>query len=725
MKHANNIVFGIALTALATGACSSDKSQGPLDEVDSIVFLERQSRTELGDIFQFTSYKPGAKLVKLSPPTADGDRTVICCDQDSAFAEADIMDYDISFDAKTIVMSARLTSDQKYGLFMLDVASGEIEQLPTNPNANYVYPTFLPNDRILFSTDDVVEEGAPQFRDEYERGTTTQIGSIAQDGSDVNLYARNLSHRTTHTLLSTGEVLLTQWDHLAGMNAGLLLRMNPDGTRIREAFGKQGTGVTNSYYKTTEISPGRVIAIGSSRNGTFQSGTILDIRLGKDYETADGEVWADKDISESNARAQILTAQVPLGKGPSSETVGRYYNAYPLNAKNYPDLLVSWADGPVSSGVNGAAGVAPNFGIYLYDSEKGTRKPIYDNADTWEVNPMPLAPRTAPPAIPEAGPNQYSDEKVLLGNMDVYDSSVATFEPGSIYGVRIVEGFSTEEGIGRSFGLTRSEGAASLGIAPVQSDGSWAALIPANIPVRQIVVDKFGMSLKHEPVWVSGNPGESMFCGGCHEDRNQTTTINPGITLAVARGPDDLLSEVGRFERVSNATTGVVGIPWDLALQPIFDAKCISCHEGTPGPANKSMTLTDEEGNSQTITFDLRGTAVDYGTGETMASGYSVSHLSLLGPDPQDLENLELTVTGSMPVYISGENARGSLLIQKLNPPVLFPTADLAIRAFEGATHPADVGGTPLTPEEYRLFVEMVDNGGQFYSRENAPGQNY
>jgi hypothetical protein len=34
----------------------------------------------------------------------------------------------------------------------------------------------------------------------------------------------------------------------------------------------------------------------------------------------------------------------------------------------------------------------------------------------------------------------------------------------------------------------------------------------------------------------------------------------------------------------------------------------------------------------------------------------------------------------------------------------------------------ADDMGSPLTAEEYRLLVEMVDNGGQFYSRENAPG---
>jgi len=43
--------------------------------------LQRPKRNEMGDIFQYTSYVAGARLVKLSPPTADGKLTNLCCDQ--------------------------------------------------------------------------------------------------------------------------------------------------------------------------------------------------------------------------------------------------------------------------------------------------------------------------------------------------------------------------------------------------------------------------------------------------------------------------------------------------------------------------------------------------------------------------------------------------------------------------------------------------------------------
>jgi hypothetical protein len=148
------ISVGIALSATALGAIAcGDKGNGPLDGVEAIVFVSRQPREDgMGDIFQYQSYVAGAKLLKLSPPTADGEVTEICCSNlsDPAYANVDIIDFDLNFAADAIVLSARLSADQHYGLFVLDIASGNIEQLPTDPNFDYVYPTFLPDGGVLF-----------------------------------------------------------------------------------------------------------------------------------------------------------------------------------------------------------------------------------------------------------------------------------------------------------------------------------------------------------------------------------------------------------------------------------------------------------------------------------------------------------------------------------------------------------------------------------------------
>lgn len=722
---------GIALSLALAGAaaCGGDDTTGPLDRVDAVVFLQRTPRNDMGDIFQYRSYQPGGRLVKLSPPTADGKLEELCCAQAGAeFAAIDIQNYDLSFDAQAtpakgeILFAGKLAADQRYGLFILHLATGAVEQLPTDPNHDYLNPIFLPGDKIMFNTNKVVEPGAPQHRDEYERGETLQLGVMNRDGTSEVLGPRNLSHRLFPTLASSGRVVITQWDHLGDMNAGHLMFVNPDMTTLREAFGKESTGVTNSYYKAHEISPGRFVAIGSSRDRTVQSGTILDIRLGT-ATTVNGEVHADKDMSEATAEARILTPNVPLGREPSTNTIGRYYDAFPLDAADYPTLLVSWSDGTVESGTLAAAGKSAQFGLYVYDSKARARRPLYDDPDRWDVMPRPLAPRTAPPVIPASGRHQFDQNSTLIGAMDVYQSSVANPAPGSIYGVRVIEGFSTEEGIPRDFGLTEHEGAAVLGVAPVETDGSWAALIPANIPVHVQAIDKFGMAVVNEPVWFSGAPGESRFCGGCHESRTSSTVVQPGLTQAMGRGPTHLREATPRADRVSAGYTkaGTVGIPWDRALQPIFDAKCVSCHNGTPGPANPSWTISDPmTGATFTWTFDLRGGPATYGVGDEMLSGYSASHLSIIGPSMRDLERADLVVVGDLKTYVEPGNAKGSELLKKLNPPQQFPTVDMASRAFAGGAHARDLG-VELTPDEYYLLVMMADNGGQFYARENAP----
>lgn len=718
--------FATILTVFAAIGCGgSSGGDDPLKSVNALVILQRAPRMGgIGDVFQYASYVPGAKLLKLQPPTADGTLSTLCCTQWPEFAQLDIQSYDIAFDAKSIVFSGRLSEGERFGLFILTLndlgeAAGPPTQLATDPNKDYVYPIFAPGGRIVFVTNAVVEEGAKQHRDEYERGETVQFGSISVDGTDELLGPRNLSHRVSPTMLSDGRILFTNWDHLGEVNEGNLMIMNPDFTGVREAFGKEGTGYTNSYLKAVEIEPGRVVAIGTSRDRTLQAGKILDIRLG---QLDEGGTFRQ---SERNASFRDLTPLVPGGREPSQPTVGRYYDAYPVKNEDgvygdRPYFLVSWADGPVEQETLAAANLYADFGIYLFDSRTGARRPIFNDEANWEIMPRPLMPRPAPTFIPSTVNEEVGS--FLIGSLNVYESTLASFAPGEIVKVRIIEGFSSEEGIPDDFGLTEHEGAALLGEADVFSDGSWAAEVPANVPIHLQPIDKFGMALVNEPVWFSGRAGESRFCGGCHEDRAATTVINPGVTEAVAFGPMNF--DAPRVARRSTTFTRdqVVGVPWDQALQPIFDAHCVECHDGTPGPANRTITFTDETGASQSFTFDLRGHEVSYGVGEAMVSGYSASHLSLLGPMMMELEEAGITVSGDLPIYVRPGAARESLLFEVLNPPQLYPY-DPSVRRYPGKVpHLVAKGRPDLSADEYYLLILMADMGGQFYSRENAPG---
>ncbi|MDZ4693994.1 MAG: hypothetical protein SGI86_02530 [Deltaproteobacteria bacterium] len=714
--------IGVGFGGMSLSGCNSGKQvlvNNPdiPQDVDSIIFLQRTARQDTGNVFEYNGYVAGARLLKLSPPAADGTLTELT--SDPRFKNSDIMAWDLSFDARTVVFSARLATEKNFQLYAVGIDGLNVRQL-TNGPYDYVFPVILPGQRVLFTTNKVVEEGAKQFRDEYERATTSQVGTIGMDGKNEQLGPRNVSHRVSPALMPDGNIVYTEWRHLGGINDGHLRKMNTDMTGMREAFGGEGNGITNSYLKARFVDryttasgkeTQQLVAVATSRDRTLQAGKLVLISLGDD---------------EASSKVEDLTPLVPGGRGPSQFGVGRYYDAEPLGNPADRRFLVSWADGPVNSEVLAEAKGKAEFGIYVYDAKTQTRRPIYDAPGMWDVMARPVRIRPEPPITQSP---ITAGKSFTLGALNVYASSTNSKElvPGEAFKVRLIEGFSSEEGFPNMFGLTEFDGQSNLGEVDILADNSFAAHVPANVPVTQQVIDRFAMSMVSEKVWISGRAGEQRVCGGCHENRSQNTLITGGLNEAIVRGATNL--DKPRAERITAKGTAftyesVRGVPWDLALQPIFDAKCVSCHEGTAGVnGNKTYTITDMTlGTSQTVTFDLRGTKTPIVVGE-MSAGYDypASYISMLGLGEELGENV-VTITGEYFKYVEPGSARESKAIQKLNPPQRFPAIDPNRRAFPGATHPADRGGQELTPDEYYLMILNFDMGGQYYFRENNPG---
>src|SRR5262249_53329136 len=158
------------------------------------------------------------------------------------------------------------------------------------------------------------------------------------------------SHRVAPTLLQDGRILMSEWRHLGETNEGDLTILNQDMTGVREGFGREGKGLTNSYLRAKELSPGQVVAIGTSRDRTYQAGKILLINLGG--ATVDTQ-------SEARSSAIDLTPEVPGDREPSYKGVGRYYDVTPL-ANKANQYLVTWADGPVETEILGMAKASPD-----------------------------------------------------------------------------------------------------------------------------------------------------------------------------------------------------------------------------------------------------------------------------------------------------------------------------------------------------------------------------
>jgi hypothetical protein len=759
--------------ALLAGSCSNDNpGSGALPpDVKAIVFVQRAPRADQGNVFDYTSYAPGGRLVKLEPPSADGTLTTIfpteaICTQamkDDGSCAAyigsfDIMSYDINFNADRIVLSARSSDGGQYQLFTVGADGSNPAQITAGGN-DFVYPLYLPGGKIMFMSNLNVEQvmdpssTSNQFADEYERQTTAQAGTISVDGSQLVMGARNVSHRVTPALLEDGQIVFTEWRHMGMVNDGHLRMMNTDLTGMREAFGGElnGQPSTNSYLKArfvqktmipdpdgsgTNIANYEMVAIATSRDRTLQSGKLFRINLNG---------------SETHSTAIDLTPLIPGDRVASQAGVGRYYDAEGMGASAPGRYLVSWSDGPVESEALALAGTNAQFGIYVFDSNTKTRFPIYDDMGKWDVFPRPLRVRPEPARTAVTPVSPISTADTTIGALNVYDSSLGDIRsrltPGSVVKARLLEGFSGEEGGVDMFGTTEFDGQAKYGEVPVQADGSFAAVVPGNVPFHIQLIDKFGMSLANESIWISGRAGEQRFCGGCHESRTKAATLPPGIPTNVLTGAVNLV--LPRAQRVDSTAyqlasgaftkanpklpgdNAVQGVPWDLAIQPILDAKCVSCHNGQAGPANPSYTITDNVTMvSQTFVFDLRGQKVNVMIGERATGDFTASYLSLMGLG-EILSDADVTYDPAPPKqYVEPVSAMDSLVIRMLNPVQRYPV-NTNVRAFPDRTfngmpltngaisHAADKGYPELTPDEFYLLILNIDMGGQFFFREN------
>lgn len=752
--------------------------------VEQVAFISRSKRVDVGDVFQYTSFDIGegsANIMRLRNVSGGAQVEAITPFGTGEWPAADIMAMDVSFDGQEIVFSAQLEGESHYALYRIKIDGTNPEEpgkkgpalVHTGPY-HAVFPVYLPNDRIFFMTNETPAPGVRQFQDEYERGVTAQAATIHKSGGDLKLGPRNLSHRVSPTLVSLGEekrgqILHTNWDHLASVNEGNLMVMNPDMTGAAEFFGKEGSGVSNSYLKARQINDQKFLAIATSRSRTFQSGAIIQI---------------DRGTSEATASAEILTPDVPRGREPSFDKVGRYYDAFPLtdSSGDLSHILTSWADGPVQSDVAkggesdegldfGAGSGPPDFGVFVLDPKTNQRLPLYNDPDMWDVLPMPIGRARQVPTAPAGATAQTPDGTALIGALNVLESSIAGAPTdGGIYRARVIEGFSGEEGVPGDFGMTDADGAILLGEAPVmwQSDNSFAAFIPEDRPVHIQTLDQFGMSVVNEDRWFSAAAGEQRFCGGCHEARGESQVVSPGLSEAMGQGPSnmalsfeerrmpdamqqDFSAMAGKLiwpddERFVDAPR-LLGIPWDKAIQEVFDdAGCASCHDGTPGPANPTVTIIDSNGPEPVMTewtFNLQGGEVAQEFG-MMAGGYSTSHVSLLlmaGLQTEEgIEVVQNDPNHPYQTYIVPERARDSVLIKYVQPEKLYPEHDPSVVAFAGEMK---ANGTPyenahpnantpgfdpaqhraLTAEEKYLLILMADLGGQFYSLENASGQ--
>ena len=747
--------------SLVTGCSGDDPNTGSngSNDFQEIVYTVRQHTTEdengnvevlvtegMGQVMDYRRYVPGARI-EVKNLASGETRNIIAGDE---YALADVVGIDLSFDAKELVFSMRRGGDdQHYHVYTANITpqNGDyaVRQL-TFGDRDDMQPIWIAGGKIAFVTNQGYTEMGTRA-DEYNHGRdVTQLATITRDGGDADrkLCSQNLSHTVNLFSMQSGKIGYSRWEHLENINDLKVFAANPDCTKMVAVAG-QHDKYWNSLVQMQETKDQNVfVGIATSRESTIQSGALLrvDVRSAADPSVLDKE----------NPKYEVLTPGVPMGEDPAPINVGRYRAPYVL-----PDgrLLVSWAKGFVND-LDEMSLSPPDFGLYIYNTENHTNQLITNYEDSWELDGRPVLPRAEPPILSSAQTVEDSSIPARLGSIDIKQTSLYELHGNTVSGgqfdgatmdealasatrVRIIEGFSSEGAPNVTmFGLTMAEGAALLGEAEIQADGSWLADVPPYIPMHLQPIDQFDLMIRNQTTWIQAMPGESRVCGGCHERRTEAFAPSDGpLTLAAAR-PQTFTQPVSERQEY----------PWDNAapgkesseIQALLTSKCAQCHNETTngnGPQETyTITMTDEEtGEATPYTLprlDLSDRAITV-TYDREVATWPASYVSLFYPATLEMDmamGAELTAGTPPPAWARPSDARNSALIEKLNITAQHDEnstawalgsafSDPTIKGGTRSLHPENVGVT-LTRDERVKLIRAIDMGGQFYSRQNT-----
>jgi hypothetical protein len=745
---------------LAALGCSTERDEidgKTIKNVRQLVYAVRQHTTLTADgvqidvsggggqVMDYLRYVPGGRI-EIYDLARNATENIL-----EQFPSADVSGLDLSFDATKLVFSMKQDENDNYHLYWAGLARGadgrfEIHQLTFGPYDD-IHPVYVAGDKIAFATNQGYTEMGTRA-DEYNHAQqVTQLATVtlASGDADRKLCSQNLSHTVNLFAMQDGRVGFSRWEHLENVNDMKLFAMNPDCTQMVALAGQHQIPAKpgNALIQVAETNTQNVfLAITTSRNKTLQSGALIRIDARNPNDP--------KRFYEETPAYEILTPAVPRDGNPSP--VGRYRTPHPL-----PDgrILVSWASGFVNE-LNELSLTPPDYGVYIYDPASRTNQLIVNHEDSWELYARPVIARPQPPIISSIQDSSDPSVPTVFGSVDIKQTSLHALHGETVSGaqfdktpmdqalaqtkkVRIIEGFSSEAATGVTmFGLTMAEGAAIVGEAEVYADGSWLAEIPPYIPVHLQPLDEFELAIRSQTTWIQGMPGEARVCGGCHENRSlPVLPSDQQLTIAAGKGP----------EKFNRAVAERAEFPWFYAddpanpneVQKLLTTKCASCHnQSTNGDGPQEfyeLTMQNELTGSASVyqipRMDLsdRPIAVTY---DTKMYEWPASYVSLFYPSALAMqENLGGSVVGTIPpIWAVPSDARGSLLIEKLNMtssldagktawPLGQPFSDPNVKGGTRSLHPENVGVT-LERAERTLLIRVIDLGGQYYARQNT-----
>ena len=483
---------------------------------------------------------------------------------------ASAADPDVSFDGKRILFAAKKDARDRWAIYEMN-ADGSGVRPVFAADDDLRQPIYLPTVYTLVADPNKGTEPRDQIgfvrvlrgqRNEHGDAPLSALYSVKLDGTQPRRLTYSLSSHMDPTVLRDGRVVYASWqratlDHgEAGRIA--LVGVNPDGLDAAVFAADEGKRI-KTMPAATPTADRLVVFVEAEKVGWDGAGSLASVSLRRNLHSY-------RRLTDDAAGLFHAPAALPDGT---------------IVAARRP------ADG---SGTHA---------IVRVDTTTGRITTLFDDPGFHDMQPRPIAPRLVPdrrssavkdpdegrgdrPAAPtqNAQPGPAILDGKLYG-LNVYLNDLGRdLEPGTIAKLRVIEGLPGQSRGDQPVAPTRR----LVGEAPVERDGSYHVVVPAEVPLQLQILDADGLALRSSGwVWVpyKGQQG----CVGCHEDGEMTPSNR--FVDAIAR-PANRLDSPPEQRRT---------IDFRHDILPLVKARCVSCHGKASGVRlDDGLVATDASG---------------------------------------------------------------------------------------------------------------------------------
>ncbi len=374
-----------------------------------------------------------------------------------------------------------------YHIFQVGRDGKDLRQL-TDGTWNDFQPCWMPSGRIAF----ISERRGGYLRCGRACPTFT-VFDMAAGGSDIRCLSFHETNEWQPSVTHDGMILYTRWDYVDrnGMTAHNPWIMTPDGRDPRAVHGN---------YALRTMRPDMELNVRAIPNSHRFVATAAP-HHGQAFGTL---VVIDPRIRDDDKAAPVKRLTPEVGFPESQDGTESYGEALPLSEDYYLcsyDPVQVAALHPAGMGCPGDPGTGypndpfprnPNpkgyYGLYLLDSF-GNKELIYRDPEIGCHHPIPLVPRLAPPAVPEASDRLAVDRpaEATVGVANVYRTSRRWPEGTKITSLRVYEilpqtipsNSTAHTGVPIPDTASVNLARAVLGTVPVEKDGSAHFTVPA------------------------------------------------------------------------------------------------------------------------------------------------------------------------------------------------------------------------------------------------------